>query len=65
MVWKADHDRCSLGDWEVNRLKLPDGLDGLGKKIEDLGMQFGLWVEPKWYLRTVICIAPTQIGVSM
>lgn len=44
---KRDHDRCSLGDWEVNRLKLPDGLDGLGKKIEDLGMQFGLWVEPE------------------
>ncbi len=44
---KRDHDRCSLGDWKVNRLKLPDGLDGLGKKIEALRMKFGLWVEPE------------------
>jgi alpha-galactosidase len=44
---KRDHDRCSLGDWEVNRLKLPNGLDGLGQKIENMGMRFGLWFEPE------------------
>jgi alpha-galactosidase len=31
----------------VNKNKLPDGLEGLCKKINDLGMQFGLWVEPE------------------
>lgn len=37
----------SLGDWSVNRNKLPDGLDGLADKINVLGMKFGLWMEPE------------------
>ena len=40
-------DRSSLGDWVVNRAKLPEGLEGLAKKIRALGLQFGLWVEPE------------------
>ena len=42
-----DDDRRSLGDWEVNRRKLPGGLEGLCRKINELGMSFGLWVEPE------------------
>ncbi|MCM1261126.1 MAG: alpha-galactosidase [Butyrivibrio sp.] len=42
-----DDDTQSLGDWEVNRSKLPDGLDGLVKKIKALGLDFGIWVEPE------------------
>ena len=41
-----DNDRSSLGDWKVNTKKLPNGLAGLCKKINDLGMDFGIWVEP-------------------
>jgi len=37
----------SLGDWTVNRRKLPDGLDGLARKVEALGLRFGLWIEPE------------------
>ena len=44
---KRDSDNCSLGDWYVNRNKLPEGLEGLCEKINALGMQFGLWVEPE------------------
>jgi len=44
---KRDNAQSSLGDWVVNRQKLPSGVDGLAKKINDLGMQFGLWVEPE------------------
>ena len=44
---KRNCDNCSLGDWVVNREKLPDGLDGLSKRIHDLGMLFGLWMEPE------------------
>lgn len=44
---KRNNDRCSLGDWVVNRKKLPTGMDGLCKKINQLGMKFGLWVEPE------------------
>lgn len=40
-------DRSSLGDWFPNKEKLPDGLGGLAEKIEKLGLQFGLWVEPE------------------
>ena len=44
---KRNSDTCSLGDWVENRDKLPSGLAGLGKKINDLGLAFGLWFEPE------------------
>lgn len=40
-------DTSSLGDWYVNKKKLPNGIEGLAKKIEELGMSFGIWVEPE------------------
>ena len=40
-------DTAGLGDYTVNRKKLPHGLDGLAKKINAMGMQFGLWFEPE------------------
>ena len=42
-----NHDKAGLGDYNVNRKKLPSGMDGLAKKIRDKGMQFGLWFEPE------------------
>ena len=42
-----DDDSSSLGDWFVNREKLPGGLKSLGEKILGLGMEFGVWVEPE------------------
>lgn len=42
-----DDDTSSLGDWFVNSKKLPNGLDGLAKRIQKMGMKFGLWVEPE------------------
>lgn len=44
---ERDDDRSSLGDWFVNKKKLPQGLDSLGEQIEDLGLDFGLWFEPE------------------
>ncbi|MGN0504943.1 MAG: alpha-galactosidase [Lachnospiraceae bacterium] len=44
---KRDNDTCSLGDWEVNTKKLPNGIDGLCRKIKAMGLEFGLWVEPE------------------
>ncbi|MCG8339525.1 MAG: alpha-galactosidase [Proteobacteria bacterium] len=44
---KRDEDNSSLGDWFEDRRKLPEGLAGLGKKIRDLGLDLGLWVEPE------------------
>ncbi|MTI58496.1 MAG: alpha-galactosidase [Firmicutes bacterium] len=42
-----DDDTSSLGDWFVDRSKLPNGLDSLVKKINKLGLRFGLWFEPE------------------
>jgi len=36
-----------LGDWYVNKKKLPGGLERLSKRINKLGMDFGIWVEPE------------------
>lgn len=45
---KRDNDACSLGDWNiVNKKKLPEGLAGLAEKINALGLDFGIWVEPE------------------
>ncbi len=40
-------DFTGLGDWFVNRNKLPEGLDGLANEINKRGMKFGLWFEPE------------------
>ncbi len=40
-------DTAGLGDYSVNKKKLPGGLSGLAKKIEAAGLAFGLWVEPE------------------
>lgn len=42
-----DDDTTSLGDWHVNLNKFPSGLSTLAQKIHNLGMMFGLWVEPE------------------
>lgn len=44
---KRNWDNCSLGDWVVNYDKLPSGIDGLSKKVNALGIKFGLWFEPE------------------
>ncbi|MCR5591938.1 MAG: alpha-galactosidase [Lachnospiraceae bacterium] len=44
---KRNDDRSSLGDWYPNKRKLPGGVKGLSKKIHDLGIGFGIWVEPE------------------
>ena len=40
-------DKGGLGDYTVDRKKLPHGLEGLCAKSNKLGMSFGLWVEPE------------------
>ena len=44
---KRNSDNCSLGDWVVDRNKLPDGIESLACKITDIDMKFGLWFEPE------------------
>lgn len=44
---ERENDEKSLGDWYPNRGKFPNGLKGVAKKIHQMGMQFGLWIEPE------------------
>ncbi len=43
-----ENDVTGLGDWYVKNFnKLPEGICGLARKINELDMQFGLWIEPE------------------
>lgn len=44
---KRDDDTTSLGDWQIDARKYPDGLGPLIDHIHSLGMTFGLWFEPE------------------
>lgn len=40
-------DTTALGDWVADKKKLPGGIKRLSKKVHELGLQFGIWVEPE------------------
>ncbi len=40
-------DHRGLGDWYVSTEVWPDGLHPLVDRVTELGMEFGLWVEPE------------------
>ena len=44
---KRDDDNSGLGDWFVNEKKLGGTLGNLIKRINDLGVRFGIWIEPE------------------
>ncbi|WP_315068510.1 alpha-galactosidase [uncultured Clostridium sp.] len=44
---KRNNSNCSLGDWIVDKNKLPNGLNDLAYRINNLNLQFGLWFEPE------------------
>ena len=41
------NDRAGLGDWTVDRNKFPDGLIPMIEKINAMGLDFGIWIEPE------------------
>ena len=44
---KRDDENSGLGDWFVNEKKLGGTLGNLIKRINDLGVKFGIWIEPE------------------
>ncbi|MGP7817270.1 alpha-galactosidase [Niallia sp. 01092] len=44
---KRNDDLSSLGDWIVDIEKLPDGLESLAQRVNEMDLQFGLWFEPE------------------
>ena len=44
---KRNSDTAGLGDYSVNKKKLPHGLKHFSRKLGKIGLQFGLWFEPE------------------
>ena len=42
-----DDDTQSLGDWDIDPRKYPEGLTPLIAKVNEHGMSFGIWFEPE------------------
>ncbi|MBR5843624.1 MAG: alpha-galactosidase, partial [Bacteroidaceae bacterium] len=40
-------DNTSLGDWVVDKNKLPNGINYLVEKAKENGIKFGIWIEPE------------------
>ena len=40
-------DNCALGDWVVDKNKLPEGIEGLLRDAKKHGIKFGIWIEPE------------------
>lgn len=45
--YPRNNGSSSLGDWTVDRKKLPEGIDGLLKSAEKNSIKFGIWIEPE------------------
>ncbi len=41
------NDSSSLGDWVVDKTKLPSGINGLLDSAKKNGIKFGIWIEPE------------------
>ena len=44
---RRNNDKSSLGDWYVNEDKLRGGLGELVRRVNALGVKFGIWFEPE------------------
>ena len=40
-------DNSSLGDWVVDKNKLPEGIEGLLRDAKKHSIKFGIWIEPE------------------
>lgn len=45
--YPRNDDHAGLGDWEVNKKKLPNGVASLVKEASKHGVKFGIWLEPE------------------
>jgi len=42
-----DDDTTSLGDWQADKRKFPNGIESVAAKVKANGLKFGLWYEPE------------------
>jgi alpha-galactosidase len=45
--YPRNNETTSLGDWNVNKTKLPNGLTPLIQHASSKGIKFGIWLEPE------------------
>ena len=45
--YQRNSDNSSLGDWVVDKRKLPNGLQALCDAARQKGIKFGIWLEPE------------------
>ncbi len=45
--YRRVQDNSSLGDWVVDKKKLPNGLENLVRTAQKNGIKFGIWIEPE------------------
>ena len=45
--YPRDNASQGLGDWAVNRQKLPEGIDYIADYAHSKGLKFGIWIEPE------------------
>lgn len=45
--YPRDGGNSSLGDWEVCKKKLPEGIEGLLRSARKHNIKFGIWIEPE------------------
>ena len=59
---KRDNDSAGLGDWTVNRDKLKMDLKDMSDRIHEMGLQFGIWVEPEMVSEASSRLVPEGSG---
>ena len=45
--YQRNTDNSSLGDWVVDKKKLPEGIESLIKASQKKNIDFGIWIEPE------------------
>ena len=45
--YQRKSDNSSLGDWVVDKKKLPEGIEGLLRDAKKNQVKFGIWIEPE------------------
>jgi len=45
--YQRNNDSSTLGDWVVDKKKLPNGLKALTDAAKERGIKFGIWIEPE------------------
>ncbi len=45
--YPRNNAKQGLGDWQMNRKKLPKGIDHIASYAHSKGLKFGIWIEPE------------------